>query len=141
MRPFLLVVLLSVPACTPDSKATPGQQAVTASDTAVVTGTIITRDSLTIPDGAILTVRLSDVSRADAAAMVIAEQDIRPVALPAAFSLAYDPATIDAQHTYVVQARIERDGKLIALNTQRFAVLGRDASEGPLEVVLDPVTR
>jgi uncharacterized lipoprotein YbaY len=47
--------------------------------------------------------------------------------VPFALVIPYDPATIEASHTYAVQARIEVDGALRFINDQRHAVLTRGA--------------
>jgi len=93
--------------------------------TSSVSGTVTGRERIAMPENAILTVQLRDVSRADASAQVIAEQKIafagRQVPLP--FLLPYDPAKIDPKHIYSISARITVDGQLRFLNTSAYRVI------------------
>ena len=80
---------------------------------AEVTGQVLYRERIMLPPDAKVTVTLADTSLADAPAKVIATQVIEgQSAPPFQFALAYDPAQIDARHTYSVSARIEAGGKL-----------------------------
>ena len=109
ISPWQLTVLaLGVLACSPGASS----PAPTPSTRAVVTGSVTYRERVALPPGATVTVRLQDVSRADAPAEVLAEQVIVPTTqVPVPFALEYDPARIDARHRYSVGARIEVDGK------------------------------
>jgi len=93
--------------------------------TFLITGTISYRERIAPLPGVELTVQLVDVSRADAPAMVIAEQvipaDDRQVPIP--FELAYDPAKIEANHTYAVQAWIGTKDKIAFRTDQRYEVI------------------
>ena len=106
---------------------------------AALTGTVVYRERIMLPPSAMLTVRLTDVSKQDVAGMVLAEQVISPVTVPAAYSLAYDPAQIDSVHTYVIQARIEDGGKLRFINMEQFQVLTRGAPRDSVEVLVKGV--
>jgi len=80
---------------------------------AKVTGKLISREPLALSTDAVVTVQLTDVSRQDVTAAVLAEQIItKPGQLPIPFELDYDPDSIDLKHRYAVQARIEEGGKL-----------------------------
>ena len=96
--------------------------------TAQVTGSVTYRERMALPPTAVIKVRLADISRADAPAEWLAEQAIvaagRQVPIP--FALAYDPARIDAAHTYAVQVRIEDDGRLLFISDTRYPVITRD---------------
>ena len=96
---------------------------------AKVTATVSYRERSALPPTALIKVQLVDVSRADAPAMVLGEQVLQAEGrqVPFAFVIPYDPATIEASHTYAVQARIEVDGVLLFINDQRYAVLTRGA--------------
>lgn len=94
---------------------------------------------MALPPGALLTVQLADVSKADAAADVIAKETkllTTQVRIP--FSLSYDRKAIIESHTYVVQARIEVDGKLRFISTTSNLVItnGRPTT---LDVRVSPV--
>ena len=100
-----------------------------AAPLARVTGTVGYLQRIALLPSAQVKVQLVDVSRADAPAVVIAEQSFvtegrQP---PFAFELAYDPARIDARHTYAVQARIEGEGKLLFVSDKRYSVITGDA--------------
>jgi putative lipoprotein len=70
-----------------------------------------------------------DVSRADAPAIVLGEQVTHAAGkqVPFAFEIQFDPATIEANHSYAVQARIEQDGKLRFISDRHYAVITRGA--------------
>jgi len=90
-----------------------------------VTGTVTYLQRIALPPTAVIKVQLIDVSRADAPALVLGEQVIQASGkqVPFAFELSYDPAKIEGNHTYAVQARIEDDGKLRFINDTRYAVI------------------
>lgn len=117
MRTFIMIALpLGLAACaTPPSKeSTPAM--TEPSQMVTLTGTAIYMQRIALPPEAKLTVRVSDVSLADAPAPVIAETIVETAGrqVPLAFSLSYDAAKIDPRHRYAVSARIEDgSGKLI----------------------------
>lgn len=108
---------------------------------AYVTGTVTYRERILVPESAVLTVQLSDVSLADAPSTTLAEQRIQPVRVPEPFSLAYDPAKIDPRHSYAVSASIhDEDGNLLFVTDERHAVL--TGGEGDkVEIVLTHAAR
>lgn len=97
-----------------------------------VTGTVTYRERMALPPTAVIEVTLEDVSRADAAAVVIAEQKITAGGkqVPFSFDLAYDPSTIAANGRYAVRARILNSGHLMFTNTEAYPVItgGKPAS-------------
>jgi putative lipoprotein len=129
ISPWQLTVLaLGVLGCAPGA-TTP---APAPAARATVTGSVMYRERVALPPGATVTVRLQDVSRADAPAEVLAEQVIVPTTqVPIPFALEYDPARIDARHRYSVSARIEVDGKLWFVSDTHNGVLTQG---GPTEV-------
>jgi putative lipoprotein len=96
-----------------------------------VSGTAAYRERIALPPGAVLIVRLVDVSRADAPATVLAEQRVelagRQVPIP--FEIDYDPAAIDARYVYAVQARIEIAERLLFITDRQYPVLTRGAPD------------
>ena len=90
-----------------------------------ISGTVTYRERMAMPENAVLTVELQDVSRADAPAQAIAEQRITFAGrqVPLAFELHYDPARINPKHLYAVSASITVDGQLRFLNTSAYRVL------------------
>jgi putative lipoprotein len=93
-----------------------------------------------LPSGALLTVRLVDISRADAAATILGEQIMQVDGRqpPFGFAIPYDPTGIDERHTYSVQARIEVDGKLRFISDQFYPVITRGAAR-QVDLVLKAV--
>ncbi|RJG07129.1 hypothetical protein D3870_14960 [Noviherbaspirillum cavernae] len=91
----------------------------------VVTGNASYRERIALPLGAVVRVTLEDVSRADAASRLIAEQTIRPERqVPIPFSLPYDPALINAANRYAVRATISNaEGRLMWTTTQHYGVI------------------
>jgi putative lipoprotein len=98
-----------------------------------VTGSVTYRERIALPPTAVVHVRLVDVSRADAPAVLITEQVIRTEGrqVPFEFALAYDESHILPAHTYAVQARIEDGGKLLFISDTMHPVITRGA---PLRV-------
>jgi len=76
--------------------------------TVTLSGTALYRERIALPRDAVLTVRISDVSRMDVAAPVIAETQIPTEGkqVPLAFALDYNGASIDPRRRYAVSARI-----------------------------------
>lgn len=110
-------------ACGGNKKAEPAGQPADQG-MAAVTGTVFYLERMALPDGAVLTVQLADVSIADAPADVIAkETKTLTTQVPVPFSLSYDPKKIIKLHSYAVQARIEVDGKLRFINTAPYPVI------------------
>jgi len=100
--------------------STPG-----AMQTARVTGTVTWRERIAVPPDATVTVRLQDVSRMDAPAVLMAEQTIATEGRqpPYAFELALDTARIDPSMRYTVSARVEQKGQLLFINDTAYPVL------------------
>jgi uncharacterized lipoprotein YbaY len=113
---------------------------VPASSTSVVTGAVFYRERIALPPDARIIVKLVDVSRADAPAVVLAEQEIVPEgSVPVAFELEYDPAQIDERMSYAVQARIESGGGLMFTTTQMIPVITRDSPTEDVQVLVQRV--
>ena len=77
---------------------------------AMIRGTAAYRERMALPPGAVLEVRLEDVSRADAPAELLSSATIvtdRQVPIP--FALAFDPARINPAHRYTVRATLSLD--------------------------------
>ncbi|MBE2222010.1 MAG: META domain-containing protein [Anaerolineae bacterium] len=82
--------------------------AMTESVPAEVTGEIVYKERIALPDDATVTVQIQDISLADAPATVIGEQSYltegQQVPLP--FVVAYDSAAIEENHSYGLSIRI-----------------------------------
>jgi len=95
--------------------------------TAVITGTVTYRERIALSDGAVLIVKLVDVSRADAPSITIGEYEIaNPGQVPLSFEIEYDPSEIDDRFTYAVQARINEGDDLAFISDTRYSVITRD---------------
>ncbi len=91
-----------------------------------VSGTITYDGDQAIPEGAVVTVQVRDVSYQDAAAPLIASQTITdPGRFPIDFSVPYEPDDIDSRAIYGLQVRIALDDRLIYINDTAFEVLTR----------------
>lgn len=136
MRTRLLVLFLALAALAPGLAAP-----AVAQSGASVTGTVTYRTRNLLPPTAKVFVQLVDVSRADVAATLIAEQVIEPAgaAPPYAFSLPYDPAQIQERGIYAVQAAIRDGERLLFISTRRNAVITGGNPTSGVEVVVDPV--
>ncbi len=107
---------------------------------ATVSGTISYRERIALSPDALIKVRLVDVSRADAPALLLGEQvfEAGGQQVPFRFEIPYDPTAIDERMSYAVQARIEQDGRLIFISDQHYAVITRGAPTH-VDMMLKPV--
>jgi putative lipoprotein len=121
---FSLVLLLT--GC---SVATVVPEAGSGPSANLVTGTVTYRERIALPPTAVVTVRLADVSLADAPSVLVAEQVIRTEGqqVPFEFALHYDASRILPSHTYAVQVRIEDGGKLLFISDTMNPVITRSA--------------
>lgn len=93
-----------------------------------------------LPPDATLRVSLQDVSLADAPARELAYQQGRVEGqVPLPFQLSYDPANLRPGHDYAVSARIERDGKLLFISTERHSVKLDGSDPQHLRIKVDTV--
>lgn len=100
-----------------------------------VAGTATYRERIMPPEGAVLTVRVVDVSLADVPAPVLAEGSYDVTAVPVAFELFVDPGAIDEGRRYAVRAELsDPEGPRWTTDTV-YPVLTQDAPETP-ELIL-----
>ncbi|MEF1310350.1 YbaY family lipoprotein [Vibrio mytili] len=101
-----------------------------------ITGTVAYRERIALPDNAVVTVVLEDVSLADAPATVLAKQtfETKGKQVPFDFQLSYDSNDIQAKHRYSVRARIEVDGKLLFISDTNNAVITDEAQTHELNI-------
>lgn len=94
----------------------------------------------TIPAGANVQVELRDVSRADAASMLVGKADVKDGGgkPEAAFTVKYDDAKLLPENSYAVSCRITHKGKLLFINDTHVPVLTRNAPAKNVEL---PVVR
>ena len=111
------------------------------SSKAVVTGTVIYLQRIALPPEAVVTVRIEDVSKADALAEVVGEQVIQTkgAQVPIPFSVPYDPDKIEGNHIYNLRVRIEDGtGKLLFINDTSMPVITRGNPTQDIEVIMVP---
>ena len=104
----------------------------------VLRGTVVYRERLALPPGAVVEVKLVDVSLADAPSRTIAETRIRTRGqVPIPYTLRFDSRAIVPRRTYALQARISVGDRLMFITTTRHTVLagGRDDTEIRVERV------
>lgn len=111
-------------------------------DSASISGTVTYLQRIALPQGAMLTVELVDISLADAPAVTLGAYSSQPdTQVPLPFTIAYDPADIIDNHTYALQAQIhDAQGKLWFRNTTKFLVLTNGQPSDKVEIVLDMVS-
>jgi putative lipoprotein len=109
--------------------------------TATVTGTVTYRQRIALPPNAVVKVRLQDVSRADAPAILLDEQTIptNGKQVPFPFTLNYNPSQIKPNHSYAVSAQIFIDGKLRWTSTTRNAVITNGNPTNNVTVMVNQV--
>ena len=108
----------------PTSPARPGAGATPPPD-AVITGSATYREDVALPDGAVLTVSLWDVSLLDAPSLLLESVEVTdPGEPPYDFRIAYDPDDIEDDRRYSVDAEIrDRDGELLFVTDTAHDVL------------------
>jgi len=94
-----------------------------------ISGNVTYSERIALPDNAVVTVQLQDISRADASADILGEQVINTdgAQVPIPFAVTYDPAAILQNGRYNMAARIEDgDGNLLFINDTVTPVLNGD---------------
>jgi len=128
--PMILPAALVLAAC-----AAPGPEMST--ETTVVNVTALYRERIMLPPGHVLTVRVEDVSLADAPARVLAEAS-EPLTggPPYTVTLGFPTSQIDPRHSYAARAEIrDGDGRLVFVTDTRHSVLTNGAPASA-EIVL-----
>jgi putative lipoprotein len=126
---LMLALLAGLAGCNSD----PSNDSAAAGDdvsdrTAQVTGTLMYRERIALPPGAVALVQLSDTSQADMFSYAIAYQEIEdPGSPPIPFVLDYDPSKIDERKQYGIRATISHDGQLLFTSDTHYPVLTRGA--------------
>jgi len=106
-----------------------------------VSGTVTYRERVALPEGALLTVQVLDVSRADAPADVVAEAVITPTGqVPIPYAIAVSPSAFEAGHTYSLSASITVGGDPLFTSADHLAVTAEPAAQ-TIDVVLVQATR
>lgn len=144
-----IVALLALTGCDQgkpesDSNQPTVEQQSQKAEQLILSGKVMYRERMAMPEGAILTVTLEDVSLADAPSTVIAEQHIDdPGQVPVPFTLRYakDAVAHDHPMAYAVRAEIRgAEGNLLWTTTERHTVeLGEHASGEDISIMLQRV--
>ena len=133
-RARLLVTLLlfAAPLALAQSSAEPEHSAST------VTGTVTYRQRIALPPDAVVRLVIEDVSRADAPATSIAEEQVptNGKQVPIPFDVKYDPAALNPAHRYQIRATISSGGKLLFTSTAAHPVLTQGAPEKHIDILL-----
>ena len=105
-----------------------------------MTGTVSYLQRIALPPSAVVEVRLEDVSRADAPAVTIAEQAIKPEGkqVPFPFELCYEPTRIKDRGRYVSRVRIVQGAKLLFTNTNVYPVI-TGGHPNSVNVIVKPI--
>lgn len=104
----------------------------------VVTGVVVYRERIALPPDAVLTVRLLDVSRSDAHAVVLGEQRVQPTGqVPIPFEIPYDSTRADDQTSCTLEARIEAGGALLFISTRAFPVITGGSPTKNVEILVE----
>lgn len=132
MRAGVVVLVLGV-------LAVLGAPAASGDDTLTFSGTVVLAQPGALPSGAVLTVTLEDVSRADAPAVTLAQTTVnlggqQP---PIPFSLSYFRSTLSPQAVYAARARVTDGDRLLFTTTDRYQVNAADPA--PVELALTAV--
>jgi putative lipoprotein len=108
-------------------------------ETATLTGTIVYPQRTALTPEAVVQVELREAALPGGEATVVARRIIeRPGQVPIAFSLSYDPASIDPSRAYTVSARITDRGQLQFVTEAPAPVLTRGAPSSA-EILVGPV--
>jgi len=104
---------------------------------AAVSGNVVSKESVTLPDGAKIQVQIQDVSLADAAAKIVGEQmiDGGGKSLPIPYEVAYDSSAIEDRNLYSMSVRIEdADGNLIYISDTNTPVITNNSPTQNVDV-------
>lgn len=107
----------------------------------VVSGTVTYRQRSALPTNSVLTVKLVDVSRADAPSVTINEQRVETAGkqVPFSFDMAYDRSKIQERNRYAVQAEIrDASGRLLFITDTSYPVITQ-GNPRSVEIVVVPV--
>ncbi|RZF91269.1 META domain-containing protein [Pseudoalteromonas sp. CO302Y] len=98
-------------------------------------------DRSMLPPGSVLKVQLADISKMDAKADVISEQEVQlNGAPPYNVALEYDESKIADRHRYSVSARIENQGKLLYISTTHNNPFSENTMDDVYKVTVSKVS-
>jgi putative lipoprotein len=110
-------------------------------DIQTISGSIIYRERIALPENAVVKVTLEDVSLADAPAVILDTQSFTTDGkqVPFNFELKYNSLEIDRRHTYNVNAEIRVDGKLRFITDSSVRVITDVEQTGDVRILLKAV--
>jgi len=113
---------------------------VAAPATNAITGTVSYRQDISLPPDAVVVIHLQDVYLPDAPSPFLAEfkTTVGQRNLPIPFTLKFDPAKIDPNHPYVVEASILVHEHLRFTNDTAYPVLTK-GNPANVDMILVPV--
>lgn len=106
---------------------------------ALLSGVVSYLPRIGLPADAVLSVALQDVSMADTAAIELASHRRVIGDAGLAFQLSYAPSLIQSGHTYVLSARIEKDGALYMISKVAHKVDFESSDNSSLSVIVELV--
>jgi uncharacterized lipoprotein YbaY len=111
-----------------------------ASEEARVTGTVTYFQRSALPPGAVVEVRLVNISQVPA--VTVAEQIVEPRGrqVPIEFEIRYDPRRIERRYRYSIQARILQNDRALFASTEPYLVI-TGGNPTAVEVTVRPVRR
>ena len=105
----------------------------------MIAGKIISANATSLPSGAVVYVRLDDISLMDASSVTIAKQTITDAStFPISFHFAYNPKDIKSNARYTLTVKIQKGDKLLYI-TDTFIPLFGDGSLKNLQNLKVPV--
>ena len=110
---------------------------------ASVTGEVTYLQRIALPDDAVVTVQILDVSKQDVAATIMGEQVINTDGkqVPIAYEVEYNEDDIDERFTYSMSARItDGSGKLLFINDTMIPVITNGNPTENVEIMTVPVS-
>ncbi|MEX0367350.1 MAG: YbaY family lipoprotein [Ruegeria sp.] len=105
-----------------------------------IQGSATYRERIAVPPGAVLEVRLVDISRADAPSITLSSRRYALSTVPVMFELPFDDALIDAGMSYAVQGEILQGERLLFVTDMVYPVLTQGSGDGA-ELVLVQVAQ
>jgi heat shock protein HslJ len=110
---------------------------------ACVTGLVTFAEPTTLPEDVMVQVRINDISRMDAPAVVMGEQIVSSSgSTPIPYCVCYNPDDIQPHHTYSMQAGIEDStGALLYISNTITPVITRGAPGDGVEIAVIRVGR
>ena len=107
-----------------------------------VTGTVTYLQRIALKRNALVEVKLLDVSRADAPAVTVAKQTVKPAGrqVPIAFDMTYDAERIKPRGRYTIEARIFEGKQLRFASVAAYPVITQGHAN-EVNVVVKPVSR